>query len=485
MSVSRHTGYNLIGGAVPLALALVTVPIYLRLVGPDRYGVLAIAWLVLGYFGLFDLGLGQATSFRVAALRDATPLARARTFWAALFVNTGMGLVGGAALWFAARFFFGHVFKVQEALRPEILRSMPFLAASVPVATVTGVLSGALQGRERFLETNIISTFSTCLFLLLPLAVAWRFGPDLAFLLCAAVTARLLAALAFAYRCYLQFGRGYRPRLERQEVLLLLKYGGWVTATSAFGPILVVADRFLIGAILGAVPVAIYSVPFELARQITLLPMSLTSALFPRLAAAPPTDQKAMGEQATRVLAALLSLPVLGAIFLVQPFLDLWVGRHIGIRSAPIGRILLIGFWANGFAMIPYTRLQAGGRPDLVTKVLVVQIVTYVACFYLATMHFGLAGAAGALAIRLAADYAILTWISGRDFRSLPLLAGNLGMLLLGAYCATRWQIVDWRWWLSASVLGTATSIVGWLALPIAFRKQATQRIADFVTHQT
>src|ERR1700722_3654837 len=111
VSLSRHAGYNLVGSLIPIILSLITVPIYLKLVGTERYGVLAIAWLLLGYFGLFDLGLGRATSFRIASLHSGTPQQRADAFWSAIAVNIGMGLVGGLVLWIAATYFFGHFMK--------------------------------------------------------------------------------------------------------------------------------------------------------------------------------------------------------------------------------------------------------------------------------------------------------------------------------------------------------------------------------------
>ena len=49
-----------------MAIALVTIPMLIEGIGRERFGVLTLAWIILGYFSLFDLGLGRALT-RLAA----------------------------------------------------------------------------------------------------------------------------------------------------------------------------------------------------------------------------------------------------------------------------------------------------------------------------------------------------------------------------------------------------------------------------------
>ncbi|WP_337188866.1 flippase [Phenylobacterium sp.] len=476
MSVKRHAGYNLIGSLVPIALSLLTVPLYLKLVGPDRYGVLAIAWILLGYFGLFDMGLGRATSFRIASLREAPREARAAALWSALCVNVGMGVAGGFVLWGVAGFFFQNVLKTPDALRPEIMAGVPLLATAVPIATLTGVLSGALQGREKFLETNAISVVSTALFQLLPLSVAYFHGPDLPFLLAAAIGARLAAIVALGYRAHAELLKGLRPRFEKAEIPQLLKFGGWANLTSIIGPVLIIADRFAIGGVLGSAALAIYTVPFQLAQRIAIVPGALVNALFPRMTASDPQRRDVLARRSTQTLACIVSPIVLVGVLLLEPFLGIWVGPEIGGQAAPAGRLLFLGYWANAFALVPFIFLQASGRPDLPPKMHLIEIPIYLGCLYWAMSHMGLIGCAMVFAGRCMLDYVLLAAVSGRRFHNPVLLAFNLFLLLAALVLCEHLDVRDLAWWVGAASLVGASAATSWMNLPSDLKHSAVAR---------
>jgi len=70
--LSRNTVLNLVGQCAPLLVAIFAIPLLIRGLGTDRFGVLTLAWVVIGYFSLFDLGQ-QDTNFLDTVAREAAP----------------------------------------------------------------------------------------------------------------------------------------------------------------------------------------------------------------------------------------------------------------------------------------------------------------------------------------------------------------------------------------------------------------------------
>jgi O-antigen/teichoic acid export membrane protein len=371
-------------------------------------------------------------------MRDEPPDSRERVFWTALTINASFGVAGGLILFGVGRLLLGHIINVSPDLHSEAVASLPWLSLAVPLTTVTLVLAGTLEGRERFLTLNILTVAGLTMFQLAPLAYAYWVGPALGGLIMAATLALFVStALSFAVVASSLPVRG-RPRIDAARLGELLRYGGWITVTGLVGPLLTVVDRILIGSVLGARAVTRYTVPFALVSRAQILSSSLARTVFPRFSMLDVADAANVSREALSALAGVMTVFTVVGTVAIEPFLRAWVGGDIGSSSAPVGEILLMGMWLNSLAVVPFALLQAQRRPDLPAKFHVLELAPYLGGLTLGLHFGGIQGAAWAWTGRAGVDALLLFWAARRlsddvepaDWRE---LAG--GALLAAAAC--------------------------------------------------
>lgn len=408
--IARNTAYNLAGSILPIAVTLITVPLYLHQIGQARYGVLAIVWLILGYFSIFDMGLSRATANLTAKLRDGKAEERQSVFWTALTMNAVFGLLGGVFFWLLGGLLLEDVFKMPSELRTEVMSALPWITLAVPILTVSGVLTGTLEGNGRFLAVNIISIAGSVMFAVVPLAIAFIWGNSLSGLIPAAVLTRVIFTVplfVFALRSLPHPGF-VKPCMSFGRKLL--SYGGWVMVTNIIGPILEAADRLLIGAVLGVTAVTAYTIPFNLADRLRIIPLSLARTLFPHLSTLNEDLAKQTARMSVRALGKVMTLVVCLGILGIHPFISLWINPDFAEKAAPVGEIILLGLWINGLAFLPFSLLQSQGRPDITAKFHAYELIPFLGVLWLGMQWFGLQGAALALTLRAIFDAGLLFW---------------------------------------------------------------------------
>jgi O-antigen/teichoic acid export membrane protein len=434
MSVKRDTLYNLAGSVLPMIVSLITVPIYLHLIGNPRYGVLALVWLILGYFGVFDPGITRAALYHLARL-SAPEQARERegVFWTALTVNLAFGVAGGIVLYVIARPVFMYAFKMPVAIRAEVMRSLPWLAVSVTVSVVTGVFGGALQAREKFGYLNSVTVVTIILTQVAPLAVAYWHGPDLAWLIPTVLVARMMGAIPNFLKIARVLPLGTGGKFDRAYVKTLFSYGGWVTVTNLIGPILEMVDRLLIGSVLNAEAVAFYTVPFNLAARASVIPAAVANSLFPKWSRASSEASKQLASEAVATLSAIMTPLIVVGIVALPLFMQHWVGPNFAAHAAPVGIIILIGIWANGLAFIPFGHLQATGRPDLPAIFHASELLPFLGLLWFALHSYGLVGAAWAWTLRVVVDAILLFAVAGQIPGWRRVLPGGMFVLIAAA----------------------------------------------------
>lgn len=413
MSVGRHTIYNLTGSIVPMFVMLLTVPAYLHLVGNTRYGVLAIVWTFLGYFGMFDPGIGRAAAYHISRLKDGSPKSREDVFWTAMFINAAFGVLGGIVLFIVARPLFVWAFKMPPEMRTEVIASLPWLAASIPISILGNVLGGVLQAREWFGISNSVNILNAASSQLIPLIVAFVHGPDLTWLIPAILLTRAAGAVPTFLAVFMALPLGVGGRFRLALVKELFAYGGWITVTNLISPLLTSLDRLLIGSIVNTDAVAYYAVATQLVNKISVLPGAVNNSLFPRLSRESREESARLASDAVVELSALMTPVVIIGIVSMPILMRLWVGANFADHSAPVAMVILLGLWANGLAYIPYTHLQARNKPGVVAKFHMIEVIPFVGVLWFGLHFFGLIGAAWAMTLRVTVDAFLLFMISG------------------------------------------------------------------------
>ena len=434
--LARNTLMNLIGQAVPLLVAVIAMPFIVRGLGTERFGLLTLAWVVLGYFTIFDLGLGRATTKYVAeALGKGEGTQVPHIIWTAVTVQAIMGFVGAIVLLGVTDLLVDRVLNIPPQLLSEAKVTFHLLALSIPVVLIASSFSGVLEAAQRFDLVNAVRIPSSILTYLLPL-IGLSQGLGLPGIVALIVLARLGALVAFV-----AMNLRIRPELGKYSasfslLFRLFAYGGWVTVSSIVGPILVYLDRFLIGSLLTIAAVAYYTAPYEAVTRLWVISASLTMTLFPAFSTLQgEKDSQRLGTLFARSVKYVLLTtgPVVVVIWLFAgEMLQMWLGADFATESTTALQILAIGVLINSLGQTPFALLQGVGRPDLPAKFHLIELPVYIGVAWILVSNFGIAGAAGAWTLRVALDALLLFAATFKVYGfSLRLLATN-GTILAG-----------------------------------------------------
>ena len=257
--LARNTIWNLTGQGAPLLVALVAIPLLIKGLGTARFGVLTLAWAIVGYFSLFDLGLGRALTKLVAEKLGAEQAEDIpRLIWTALALMGMLGITGAFVAASISPWLVHDILKIPQTLQDETLNALYLLALSIPVVISAIGLRGVLEAHQRFDLANMVRIPFGMFTFLGPLIVL-SFSNSLFPVVAVLVAGRILTCGVFLLVC-LRLVPALRHNIRPQRTMAwqLISFGSWMTVTNIVGPLMNYMDRFLIGALISVAAVAYY-----------------------------------------------------------------------------------------------------------------------------------------------------------------------------------------------------------------------------------
>ncbi len=441
--VARNTLLNVAGQVIPLLFGVAAIPYIVHKLGTSEFGILSLAWVLLGYVGLFDLGLGRATTkFFAEYLAGGRLDELDGLFWTSTGFQLILGLVGGVLGFAVTPLLVHRVLNIPASLVGEAQVSFFILAASTPAVLITNSLRGILEAAQRFDLVNYVKVPSNISVFLLPVA-ALPLGVHLPGIVLLLVIARVGALAAYFVLCLKIFPvLRKRPRLDKRLGGPLGAFAGWVTVSNVLGALLIYLDRFFIGALLSVAELAYYAAPCEAINRLSFIPGSLASTLFPAFSSLGVSEAQRDGlaRLYTRSLKYLLLVlgPLLALVAAFAPLLlRVWLGPDFALKSTLVLRLLAVAVLVNALAFVPFSLVQGLGRPDLTAKLYLVEVPVYAILLWLLVGRFGIAGAALAWILRAILDatvlivaVCVLKFIPSRSLKEYGLPRSLAGVLL-------------------------------------------------------
>lgn len=443
-ALAKNSLINLAGFALPLIIGLITIPLIVRGFGVERFGLLTLAWAVIGYFSLFDLGLGRAITQLIAERLDKSPAEDvARLAWTGLLLMAVFGLIGAIFTASLAPWFVSSVLKIPGALREEAIWAFIMLAVAIPAVILSTGLAGVLAAIQRFDLINALRIPMGMMIFLVPIIIL-PYSKSIAYVCAALMVIRIFFLVFYAAVCFYAFPPlRVHIGIKRSEIKRLLSFGGWMTVTNIIGPLMVYMDRFIIGAALSISAVAYYVTPYEMVIRLWAIPAAIVTVLFPAFAASKghgSSHAAALYSMGGRAILVILAPIVLVLIIFAKEGLSVWLGNDFSQKSAAVLQWLAIGVYINSYAQVPFAFIQGIGRADITAKLHLLELPIYIALvFWLLNLH-GIIGVAIAWLLRIALDAALLTviahWlakdISAASRQIYPVLLAPLTLFAIG-----------------------------------------------------
>lgn len=480
--LARNTLWNLVGQIAPMAVGLFAIPVLIHALGTDRFGVLTIAWMVVGYFSFFDLGLGRAMTNLVAQkLATESDQELPAIIWTANLLMGALGVLGAIVLALLSPVLVQHLLKTPPALQLETTRAFYLLSLSVPFVISTAGFRGILEARQKFGVINIVripmgvATFAAPLIVL-----PW--SKDLTAVVGVLLTARIVFWLVYTSLALREMPfLLHRIAIDLRLFPTLFRFGAWMTVSNIVSPMMAYLDRFLVGMLLSLTAVAYYATPFEVATKMGILPMAIVGVLFPAFSTALAADREHAGKLFRRAVkyVALMLFPLsLLVVFFAQDGLTIWLGPAFASHSTRVLQLLAIGVLANGIASLPFALMQGAGRADITGKLHLLELPFYLAAVWILTKHFGIEGTAIAWTLRVIVDCILLFWavkrLLGKILRQRTIIVGTAAMA--AAFALAMVVNVSLPVKILISVLALLSfAAIAWFALLVAEERTAIQ----------
>ncbi len=401
--LERNTFANLFGAAWSAAIGVLCVPLYVRLMGAEAFGLVGLFVTLQSVFVVLDLGVGATLSRELARLdaRDGDARTQRDLVYTLQAVYWLMALLVGATVFALAPAVARHWVQPQTLSAEVVTSCVRLMGAAMALQFPFAFYQGGLFGLQKQALFNALAAASATLRAVCTL-LALRFvapAPETFFAVQIAASAAGTAAVAFLlWRCLPASGggpSGFRPELIRR----VWRFGAAYAANAFANMGLFQGDKIILSTLLPLEMFGYYALAQGVASGMYAVIIAVDGAVFPQLsglvARGGGAELSEVYHRGSQLMAVLLApIAVVAALF-PREVLFAWTGDAAVVENASLVLSLLVtGMLLHGVVQAPYYLQIAHGWWRLILRTNLLLLLTVIPLNILMVRAHGGPGAA-------------------------------------------------------------------------------------------
>jgi O-antigen/teichoic acid export membrane protein len=383
-------------------LTMLLVPVYIRFVGLEAYGLIGFYTMLLASLAILDLGLSTTLNRELALskARNKDPhqvrslvLTLERIYWAiglviALLVVLFSNLI--ASRWINAENL------SQDTIRNSILLMGAVIAFQWPISLYTG----GMLGLEKQVLYNVLLITLTTLRAAGVLLVFLFVEPSLELFFIWQVIISFIYVLFMRAGVWKHLPHSDMPAIFSTEQLKnVWRFATGMTGIGVTAFLLAQVDKVLLSKILPLTHYAYYTVAVTLASVLGTFITPVFAAAFPRFTAFITTHDteslQRVYHSSSKLVATILFPIGLFVIFFAPEILGVWTNSPDTVaHAAVLVQVLTTAGILSGLASIPFLLVQAHGNTRFLFLQNLIAVIVIVPLIFFAAYSWGALGAA-------------------------------------------------------------------------------------------
>lgn len=378
------------------------VPLYIRVLGMEAFGLVGLMLSIQALSMLLDLGMGGALNRELARRAHNADMAGTignlvRTFeW--LVWPAAMAIA--VAIWLASGPLANHWLHPVRLTRAETAHAIAIMGLAVALQWPSGFYSNGLSGLERQPVLNLINAGFATLRGAGVLAVLYWVSPTIAaFMWWYAAMGACQSLVSATVLWHLLPGTHKHPRFHPEELRATGRFAGGLVAITALSVAVTQLDRIVLSAMRPLVELGYFSLAFSVAAGMGRMIQPMFNALYPRY-----SKLVSLGEDealthlyhlSNQYLAVMVAAISVVLMVFSRDVLYLWTGDAATAAKVAVPlSILVAGTALNGLMNLPYALQLAHGWTRLTAGANLVALILGIPFCIWAVGYYGIVGAA-------------------------------------------------------------------------------------------